>query len=625
MMAENEENLEGNLIDFEVGSSEPNRSILRMEVALESLVDPFESLRFEHTRQSCESEDSVEIDQILISIEYEPNSSKNEITADIIDDNQENNNIHCSLDKETNSSEENQTTYDETISALNELDRILSIHDDSSETEEQTTFNEEEQASVDDCLRELDDYLQTFDVSGEEDCLCPTELIAEQRGVLKDSELRHRLSKLVARSASLGRNGKLSEKRKVSEWGTLARNHRFRATISALRRELKPNANTEQTYKRLNDQNSLDSSNNQLIKHKNLSSSTKDIRQKISNLVRNSNLRATVCALHSTNFLPCTTKINLESNEQTFSESQVSDHVLSTAGGSPGRDRKSGEGAHVDLVSDEEIDWGWVQEVNSCESHLTGNDPEVPINKITAVGYAVETQVRVRTEEESNVLPDLIPVEEQRCNMDLHSDDINIQKDVSNELQRSNSFIGRHDGSLPIDILAKEDSQQSSSWMRDSLRRITPELINSQPKTPDLQRPSSSSWLRSSMRRIRHFRLPSDPSPNEPIVTSLIPDVEVMAPAVPQQRPFSAPVRISSEVTVNVVQTDVRDNSISAESVARVHARSSSESSRSRRARSLSSSESSLDSSVDSTPSCLPGALPNGAIGIDIPPTGARR
>lgn len=560
-MAENELHSpnfgDNNLIDLENVSPDLNQSILvlnPLELLSESLLDS-EPLRFERTLLKCHTDkdnrknsiDSIELDQVLITIEDEQNETNE--TQDL-DNNLENNN--CSLDS-NEQFDDNLKNYDETLLVLDELDRILNIHDDFSETEQQN-LNEEEQ-NVDDCLRELDDYLQTFD-SGDEDCLCPTDLIAEQKGVLKDSELRQRLNRLVARSASLGRNGKLKENHKYSEFGTLARNHRFRATISALRRELKPNetvdsnANPEKT----------------LIKNKNLSSSSKDVRQQINDLVRNSNLRATICALHNTNFLP-NKRIYQNLQELKYSESQI-DNSGCTAE-SIEHDRISVNVSHVDSFPHEST-----QEVHPSMSQ-TEAIPEMFNENKTEEGI-----IRV---DDGNVLPDLI----------------SSIRDVS------------------VDETAKEEIQQSTSRMFNSLRVID----NVEIPKPDVQRPSSSSWLRSSMRRIRHFRLPSDPSVSEMVVTVIPPEeVPVIStPVVIQQRPFSAPVRLGAEVSGGQAEVRVR------EEVTRGHARTGSESSRSRRARSLSSSDSSLASSVDSAPSCAQTANQNGTAGVDIPPATTRR
>lgn len=654
-------NVEGtDLIDFEVGSPELLPGILSAassQDALQTLLDS-EPLHLEETLQTCSptqrsrsnSKDSIELDQVLITIEDDAlYNSKDEI---IIKENEAtDNNCHCSVEtnKEIFLSDDNQKTYDETLTVLNELDRILNIHDDITGSEEQINSNEEEHISVEDCLRELDDYLQSFDVSSEDDCLCPTELVAEQRSILKDSEIKQKLSNLVARSASLGRCAKFgrNESRKISEWGTLARNHRFRATISALRKELKPAATKEkydilqtsesdnETVEDSNDTNLIQESSNSLIKNKPLSSSTKDLRQ-AGNLIRNGPSRATICGLHNAKSLLENNGIHhlhLKSDKAVFSEPVVRDQCLSTAVGSVGRDRTSGEGAHVVFVSDEELDWGWMQELNACALHATGNDPEVDATKHTAAdGYAMDDVTDLETtlkssEEDCNVLPDLIPIEEVK-NMEPSSREVmHNPEEVSKEVDAPVSITRNEEIMSEIQPrLTKAEPQQSTSWIRSSLRRINSENdFDRSPKPSDLQRPSSSSWLRSSMRRIQHFRLPSDPSPSESIVTTTIPqDVEI-ATVISQPRPFSAPVRINSEVSVSTVQTDVRVNGVSDESVVRVHARSSSESSRSRRARSLSSSESSLASSVDSTQSCAEGTSANTTAGADVPPATGRR
>ncbi|KAK4883080.1 hypothetical protein RN001_006399 [Aquatica leii] len=133
-----------------------------------------------------------------------------------------------------------------------------------------------------------------------------------------------------------------------------------------------------------------------------------------------------------------------------------------------------------------------------------------------------------------------------------------------------------------------------------------------------------SSWLRSSMRRIRHLRLPSNETPSETEVNvsevseMVVPRVEIPqcnnSQTVPASvRPFSAPSRLTTHTNVATqssvrITRDSRINTISREPGGR--ARGSSTSSRSRRPRSLSSSESSLASSVYTTPSCTPDPTP---------------
>ncbi|KAF5301494.1 hypothetical protein FQR65_LT08797 [Abscondita terminalis] len=133
-----------------------------------------------------------------------------------------------------------------------------------------------------------------------------------------------------------------------------------------------------------------------------------------------------------------------------------------------------------------------------------------------------------------------------------------------------------------------------------------------------------TSWVRSSMRRIRHLRLPSNETPNETEIQ--VPEVnEMVVPRVeiPQcnnlqtesasVRPFSAPSRLTTHTNVATqssvrVIRDSRSNTISREPGGHIRGRSAS--SRSRRPRSLSSSESSLASSVYTTPSCTPDPTP---------------
>lgn len=102
--------------------------------------------------------------------------------------------------------------------------------------------------------------------------------------------------------------------------------------------------------------------------------------------------------------------------------------------------------------------------------------------------------------------------------------------------------------------------------------------------------PSKSSWLRSSMRRLRHLPLPNgDAVPTGGELTE-----------VTLGRPVSAPSRISANVR-HSSRSRSRESGQSAVSLEPSgRARSSSASSRSRRLRSLSSSETSIPSTVDS-------------------------
>ncbi|XP_031334384.1 uncharacterized protein LOC116164359 [Photinus pyralis] len=127
-----------------------------------------------------------------------------------------------------------------------------------------------------------------------------------------------------------------------------------------------------------------------------------------------------------------------------------------------------------------------------------------------------------------------------------------------------------------------------------------------------------SSWLRTSMRRIRHLRLPSNETHGATETT--VSEVSEMVPArveVSQShtsateatttvRPFSAPSRLTNAATQSSVRTtrDSRRNTVRAAGARNLGT------SRSRRQRSLSSSESSLTSSVYTTPSCTPAPTP---------------
>lgn len=126
---------------------------------------------------------------------------------------------------------------------------------------------------------------------------------------------------------------------------------------------------------------------------------------------------------------------------------------------------------------------------------------------------------------------------------------------------------------------------------------------------------NESSWLRTSMRRIRHLRIPSTEAPSEIEITAsdgsemVTPRIEVtQCQSLNTVRPFSAPSRITTHSNAATQSSIRRSRAVSREPGGR--ARSSSASSRSRRPRSLSSSESSLASSIDTTPSCTPAPTP---------------
>lgn len=550
------------LIDFDANSSELRTRILA------------DSADQENIRRN--SKESVELEQVLISL----NDKKDE-------------------------TEEKTDSYEETLSVLDELDRILNIHDNAIDTEEFL--------NVEECLRDLDDYLQTFDFT--DDNQNPSDHIPE----LTDQELKTRVKKLVSRTASLGRNGKLPEERKA-EWCTLARNHRFRATISALRKELKKETSQENVI--------------EVQKTRNLPPkiTEQQVQTKPINLIRN-HLRATTGRLkpkpvdNKLNYLNLDT--DLEPLVKSMGRERISGipHVLYEEEHSNACNYSTVENQEVELTpglnktknieqntlnNESNIDFD-ILEQNSEQSlpsdlsetsrrpTLTAEEREMNRIHLSERNMEVASNFDENKDFIDEVLLDpaknIVPI-----NQDELSEAINNIRCISdNKLTRephrlTNSLIRNSMRHLREFSEEPKPDQPSSSWLRTSMRRITSLPNVEDPK--NLERPSTS-WLRSSMRRIRHFRLPSDPTPEQ--------SQEVQVDNQQQTRPFSAPVRVGGDTNVESV-----------EEVTRTVPRSSSESSRSRRARSLSSSESSLASSVDSIPTCSPVQNNNGTNG-DVP------
>ncbi|XP_050515599.1 sodium-dependent transporter bedraggled isoform X2 [Diabrotica virgifera virgifera] len=125
---------------------------------------------------------------------------------------------------------------------------------------------------------------------------------------------------------------------------------------------------------------------------------------------------------------------------------------------------------------------------------------------------------------------------------------------------------------------------------------------------------NKSTWLRSSMRRLRHLPLPNgDVAPGGELSDAAAPVEDVAVHT--SGRPVSAPSRIPASVVQSSARPS-RSRSRESEHSAVSHepsgrARSSSASSRSRRPRSVSSSETSLPSTIDSTSPSTPVVTPH--------------
>lgn len=160
---------------------------------------------------------------------------------------------------------------------------------------------------------------------------------------------------------------------------------------------------------------------------------------------------------------------------------------------------------------------------------------------------------------------------------------------------------------------------QARSPENYSCETVQPQLAQNEVDTQvvDTNR-QESSWLRSSMRRIRHLRLPSTEGSSE--VSTANNEANVNNPPQcnalsiePTLRPFSAPSRLATLSNGRTDSSARRSRGSRSRTVSREpggRARSGSESSRSRRHRSLSSSESSVASSVDTSPSFTPAPTP---------------
>lgn len=169
-----------------------------------------------------------------------------------------------------------------------------------------------------------------------------------------------------------------------------------------------------------------------------------------------------------------------------------------------------------------------------------------------------------------------------------------------------NSEVVQGDGvQIPIIQLNEENIETSQPPAQPTQETV---VETSTSGTPDPEGSVRGSWLRNSMRRVRHFRLPSEVDSSMSNSTPHIVATELgAAPTQPApQRPLSAPV-VDHAGGVSVASvTNTRPQS---------------------RSRSLSSSESSLASSVDTSPSCTPVATPtrpnNPQVDAAAPPTGS--
>lgn len=504
------------LIDFEVGSPDIAQSILTTTRLLdeenisETLLDS-ELLRLEktlqtasstpqHCRSRCDSRDSVELEQILITIDDD----------DVI--------VHrdaCATSSRRNSLCNNLEVAD----ALEELDKIINESVNSSNCDQDhledevdgLVNNDESIPSVEDCLRDLDTYLQGFDTSGSE--------TADPESVLSNSVSRQeQLQKIYNASAErfhqdqpLGITERL---RNLASRSKSLRHGKFNQGYEP----------TEQTQEgNMSSKRPLSADWDQVLK-------------------RNHRFRSTIAVCGRS--VPCVTSEN--------------------------NCVPNGHQMEYD-TDDEEIDWSWVQDV------VRDGTLEVPC----ATGSTSTVTA---------------PLDEQN-------------NEPAPSVQVVASSSSQPDITLPAAAAA-------TAGMEDK-------------DEEDPSRARGSSWLRTSMRRVRHFRLPSDPvasevetvvatassTPNVLHDTSASPVVQPALANRELQRPVSAPIRTtgvdrrSSESVVNRSRSRSRASEVS--TVPGGRARSSSESTRSRRRpRSLSSSESSLASSVDSSPSCTPAASP---------------
>lgn len=163
---------EDDLIDFNVGSPEAPFGVL-METEMETLLDS-ELLQLEQALQSTQNTPQKRPQ----SVELE------QVLISIEDD---------TLDREM-------------LGVLDELDKILNDHDD-------------QEDGIEECLKDLDEYL-----SGCEDA--PDE-----------EEVKRTIEKIFERTNSLGNKWRQRKKRILTaDWCTLARDRRFRASISAMKK-----------------------------------------------------------------------------------------------------------------------------------------------------------------------------------------------------------------------------------------------------------------------------------------------------------------------------------------------------------------------------------------------------
>lgn len=584
------EDIGEDLINFEAGSPELPSSSLSAAATLldnengplaETLLDSelllleqrLQTASLQENSSKCDRyRDSVELDEVLITIDDEEGTIENNINNEIIltspsiSRRSSIENIEEPIKLERRSCSSRKNSLDIT-SALEELDKIINESSNATNDDVDGLLNPEEKSfNIEDCLRELDIYLQGFDTSGSEvadgdldarrDQQTPTDYVTVgvmQGNLDNATDITEKLRKLASHSKTLNANFNLGYE---SSQQAFKRNGKFRATIATNpMHKNKDYVDPEEVPRKTT--YIPEQTNGFGMKENNPRPLSADYSNRF---LRNDQLRATIASFGRS--VPNVRQII--SRRQSINKYQP----------------------QINCETDDEnedIDWSWVHDMVIENNHITAeNDSEL------------KEDVVVQVDEETP------------------NDQIEIEAITTDAIP------------VPVQVAKSDDERVRSTWLRSSMRRLRHFRLPSDPTTTTPTESDSTA-----------VAVSSTSTTSTPILIPSISDntARPVLLNVSAARPVSAPVhttaigaaisghesRSRASVQIPTTSTGV-DHGVRRVPRSRssdpnlLRPRSGSESSRSRsRPRSLSSSESSLASSVDSSPSCTPAGSPTRA------------
>lgn len=468
-------------------------------------------------------------------------------------------------------------------SALEELDRIINESTNTSnyfdEDSDSLSLNTNE-CNIEDCLRDLDDYLQGFDTSGASDS---TDLdsnldkndslrVSSPQGELGDraANLTNKLLRLASHTKSL-RQGNCNKVFQPERRRPLSAEFTFRGKFKS-------------------DENDCQNNNGTNIPYTSLGLDRPSSADK---LQRNSLLRSTIasCSRSAPNL------------QKTVARNLVKLRELREL-----KEKRTLDNSEGKVILERNNKWRYtIGVVEKLERNKIKRRKTEDNNRLTTCVSSNNNNNETVTIE--NISEDSTKIDTSTSGEDTDSIDWSWIHEMQSDSVIVNSEVMQRDvDQIPIIQLNEESIPVLSS----PPPLAPPEAVVETPTTgTDPQGSVRGSWLRNSMRRVRHFRLPSEVEGSMSISTPHIVATELgAAPTLPaQQRPLSAPVVV---VAGGVPEASVTNTRIRPQS----------------RSRSLSSSDSSLASSVDTSPSCTPVATPTRpsnpqAEAAAAPPTGS--